>query len=110
MQAQASAGGGSLQDLLQNPKVQIGVIAFGAIALIVVVYLLFFSGPGTDQTTVPTGNMPGAAAGIVDDSTPPGALAPGAAPGAAGAPPGMPGMPMAMGTPGVPGGAPAGAP
>lgn len=66
MQAQASGqagGGGGLQGALQNPKVQIGVIAVGALAIIVVIYLLFFSEPSLPApvpgTATPINNSPG---------------------------------------------------
>src|SRR5687768_7951533 len=52
---QAAGGGEGLQGLLQNPKVQIGVIAGGAIALIVVVYTLFFSDRASAPPSPPEG-------------------------------------------------------
>lgn len=77
MQAQAAGGGGEgAQGLLQNPKVQIGVIAGGAIALIVVIFLLFFN---NGASPAPTPNPGGPAA----DATPPAVVSPGSAePGA----------------------------
>jgi len=100
MQAQAAGGGEGAQGLLQNPKVQIGVIAAGAIALIVVIYVLFFSGsgaspapnPGVSDSAAPVGDgaMPGAPGGAAAQS-PGSGLSAGAAPGGGLAPGGAPG-------------------
>lgn len=104
MQAQASGqagGGGGLQGALQNPKVQIGVIAVGAIAIIIVIYFLFFSdtaqpapapaAPEGGLSAASPGNTPGsppggAAAGQPKMAPMGGAPATAAAPGAPGAP------------------------
>lgn len=99
MQAQAAGGGEGLSGLLQNPKVQIGVIGAGAVALIVVIYVLFFNKGGeAPPPPVPTGPSATAPA------------SPGASPAAAGGPgspmPSSPGgntaMAPAPASPGVP--------
>lgn len=96
MQAQAAGGGEGAQGLLQNPKVQIGVIAAGAIALIVVIYVLFFSGGGA----APAPNPSASSGAPVGDGAMPG-----------GAPPGEPGSGLGASAGGPGGGsAPGGAP
>jgi hypothetical protein len=115
MQAQAVGGGEG--GLLQNPKVQIGLIVGGAVALIAVALMLFLPnmGGGDSAPSVPTGQMPGMAESGGAPSMPgaPAANGPGgspmagaapAMPGGAPSPGGMPGMgamPAAAGTPGA---------
>ena len=93
----AGAGGGGSQSLLQNPKVQIAVIAVGAIALIVVIYVLFFSGSGGSS-------VPPATTVAVTPAAPAGAQ------GAAGLSPAFTGAPATSATPPVAGGAQFGTP
>jgi len=96
MQAQAAGGSSEgIQGLLQNPKVQIGVIAVGAIAIIVVIWLLFFNSGAAPAPTpaVPGGPMvPEGAAGPPGGPVVPGGVE--GAPGAPGMPPGASGMPV----------------
>jgi hypothetical protein len=113
MQAQAAGGGTSP---LQNPKVQIGVIAGGAIALIAVIVMLIMNGNTAAPAPTPQmGDDAGvsATAGTPGGPTPGGvapALNPGGVPG--GAPANMPGgapptgMAMPMAASPAPGGAP----
>lgn len=113
MQAQAGTGGGS-GNILQNPKVLIGIIAAAGIAIIAVVAFMFFGGGGSGGggTAEPA---PGVAAPMGGGNGPdingvngapsaapsadPGLAAPGATPPMAGAP----GAPAAPGVPGAPG-------
>jgi len=101
MQAQAGAGGSS-GNILQNPKVLIGVIAVGAIAIIAVIWMMFApkgggeTAPPVADTALAGGNGPGGSGvnGLPSPSSPtpapgltpqadPGLAAPGAAPAAA---------------------------
>lgn len=89
MQAQAAGGGG--ESFLQNPKVQIGVIVGGAIALIAVIVMLIMNNSGAAPAPTPQTGDGGTA--MVE---PPGSAGPGG-PGSPIAPgPGGPGAPGAM--------------
>ncbi len=110
--SQSSGGGEGLQGLIQNPKVQIGIVVVGLLAVIAVVFMLFGGGGGGGDAPAPP---PGAGANGMAPGPGMAAGAPAANPdAAAGAPAGAPtpagsfaggGMPGAM-----PGAAPAGAP
>jgi hypothetical protein len=103
MQAQATSGGAG-GSALQNPKVQIAVIAVGVIALIVVIWMLFFNRPSdAGYTPVATagalgGNGPTAMAGMPGAPADSGMAAPGA-PGGFGAPGAMGMAPAAASQP-----------
>lgn len=112
MQAQAAGGGGGGESLLQNKKVQIGVISVGGIAIIAVICMVLFSGNGSSPDVSPavnpaSGSPEVGASGAYPSGEPgapptpggaptPGALMPttpsvGGAPGMASATPGAPG-------------------
>jgi hypothetical protein len=100
--AQAAAGGGAAS-ALQNPKVQIGIIAGGVVVLLVVIWLLFFNKP-PETSTVPSASA--GQLGLANGPTDATAMASG---GLGGAP--SPGVPAGFGgaTFGAPGGQPGGA-
>lgn len=114
MQAQAGASGGS-GSILQNPKVLIGVIAVGAIALIAIIWMIFAPKGGGEtaapvaDTALAVGNGPAGpgagGAGVNGLPSPSSPSAPTPAPGLT--PQGDPGLgaPGAAAAP-APGGAP----
>jgi len=100
----ADAGGGDApQSALQNPKVQIAVVAVVAVILIAVIAFVFMGGGGGGDSGGTTPNPAAGDAGAYPAGPGTPAAAPGAAPGAApaAAPAGLPGaMPAPGAAPG----------
>lgn len=119
MQAQATNAGNAgasdaPQSFLQNPKIQIGVIVVGALALIVVIWMVFFppgaggSAPAAPPAGYPAGTVTDSAAGAYPAGSAPAGYPAGAAPAAGGYPGGAPALPTTPGAaPAAPGAIPA---